>query len=234
MASQWIKAGDSINLITKKFDSHRLFIGRRRINFDHVAADTETSAREIHVVALVEHVDEPSEHSFTGRVLSPLYRQQHPFVILGRGDAVDAGNTGYHDNVAPAEKRTRGRQTQALDLFVNGGVLFDVSIGTGDVGFRLVVIEVADEVLDRVARETLFELRVKLRGQRFVVRNDQGRPIDLPNDIRHCECLAGAGHAKQSLMPIAHLERLRQFGNRLPLVAPRSIIGFQLKRHPII
>ena len=97
-------------------------------------------------------------------MLSPLYRQQHPFVILGRGDAVDAGNTGYYDNVAPAEKRARRGETQALDLFDDGGVLFDVGIGAGDVGFRLVIIEVADEVLDRVAREKLFELRVKLRG----------------------------------------------------------------------
>ena len=53
-----------IDLVAEKLDADRFFIGCRRINFDHVAAHAESSAREIHVVALVEHVDQPAEHGF--------------------------------------------------------------------------------------------------------------------------------------------------------------------------
>ena len=72
---------------------------------------------------------------------------------------------------------------QALDLFVNRRILLDVGVGARDVGLRLVVIEVADEILDRVAREELFELRVKLRRERLVVRNDERRPVEFADDI---------------------------------------------------
>ena len=118
-----------------------------------------------------------------------------------------------------------------LDLFVNGRILLDVGVGARDVGFRLVVIEVADEIFDRVAWEELFELGVKLRRQRLVVRDDERRPVELADDVGDRECLARAGHAEQRLMPIPGLERFDQLGDRLPLVAPRFVIGFELKRH---
>ena len=56
-----------------------------------------------------------------------------------------------------------------VDLFVDGGVFLDVHVGLGDVGLRLVVIVVADEVLHRVVREELLELAVELGRQGLVV-----------------------------------------------------------------
>jgi hypothetical protein len=67
---------------------------------------------------------------------------------------------------------------QPVDLVVAGRVLLDVRIGPGEVGLRLEVVVVADEVLDRVVREELLELLVELRGQRLVVRHDEGRLLD--------------------------------------------------------
>ena len=49
----------------------------------------------------------------------------------------------------------------------------------GQVRLGLVVVEVADEVLDRVLREELAELGVELRGERLVVGEDQRRPVGL-------------------------------------------------------
>ena len=80
----------------------------------------------------------------------------------------------------------------------------------------------------------LFELGVKLRGERLVVRNDERRPIELADDIGHRECLSRTGHAEQRLMAIARLDRLDQLRDRLPLVAPRLVVRFELKRHPTI
>ena len=45
------------------------------------------------------------------------------------------------------------------------------------------------------------------------------------------EGLARTGHAEQRLMAIAGLDRLEQLGDRLPLVAARFVIRFELKRH---
>ena len=145
-----------------------------------------------------------------------------------------------HDTLATTmtsrrrKQRARRRQSQALDLFINGRILFDVGVGARDVGLRLVVIEIADEILDRIAREELFELGVKLRRQRLVVRDDQRRPVDLADHIRDRERFPRTGHAEQRLMPISGLDRFHQLRDRLRLVAPRFVIRFELKRHPII
>ena len=54
------------------------------------------------------------------------------------------------DAVAPLEQRPRGRQAQLVQLVVDRRFFLDVGVGGGNVGFRLVVVVVADEVLDRV------------------------------------------------------------------------------------
>ena len=56
-------------------------------------------------------------------------------------------------------------------------VLLDVRVRPRQVRLGLVVVEVADEVLDRVVREELAELRVELRGERLVVGQDQRRLV---------------------------------------------------------
>ena len=56
-------------------------------------------------------------------------------------------------------------------------ILLDIGVGARDIGFRLVVIVIADEILDRVLREELLELAVELRRQRLVGRQDQGRAL---------------------------------------------------------
>ena len=62
-----------------------------------------------------------------------------------------------------------GGVAQLVDLLVDVGVLFDVGVGAGDVGLRLVVVVVADEVLDGVLGEELLELAVELGGEGLVV-----------------------------------------------------------------
>jgi hypothetical protein len=50
--------------------------------------------------------------------------------------------------------------TQPVDLFVDLAVFFDIGITAGNVGFRLVVVEVAYKVMDSVVREKVLELGV--------------------------------------------------------------------------
>ena len=50
----------------------------------------------------------------------------------------------------PRQQRLGRGMAQPLDLIVDRAVLFDVGVGRGHVRFGLVVVEVRDEVLDRV------------------------------------------------------------------------------------
>ena len=76
------------------------------------------------------------------------------------------------------EQGAGGGVAQAVDVLVDGGVLLDVGVGLGDVGLGLVVVVVADEVLDRVVGEEVLELAVELGGQGLVVGDDQGGPVE--------------------------------------------------------
>ena len=62
-------------------------------------------------------------------------------------------------------------------------VFFDVDVALRDVGFGLVVVVIADEIVDGVAREEAAELLVELGGQRLVVGQHQRRLAELGDDV---------------------------------------------------
>ena len=62
---------------------------------------------------------------------------------------------------------------QTVYVLVDLGVLLDKGVRARDVGLGLVVVVVADEVLDGVVGEELGELAGELRGERLVVRDDE-------------------------------------------------------------
>ena len=117
--------------------------------------------------------------------------------------------------VAPLEQRPRRRVAQPVDLVVARRVLLDVRVGARQVRLGLVVVEVRDEVLDRVLGEELAELAVQLRGERLVVGQDERRPLgglDGPGDRRG---LARAGRAEQRLVAKPLGQAVGQAGDRL-------------------
>src|SRR6185503_1362452 len=118
---------------------------------------------------------------------------------------------------------------QAVDLVVDRGVLLDVEVLRRDVGLRLVVVVVGDEVLDRVVGEELAELVAELRRKGLVVRDHQARALHLGDRRRHREGLAGAGRAQQGLEAFALAQALGQAGDRLRLVRRRGVGGVQLE-----
>src|SRR5215831_20760002 len=77
---QRIEPADRVNFVAEKLQPDSFLVGTRWINLDHVAAHTEPSASEIDVVAVVKHVDQTSEHSFSADALAPFDREQHLFV----------------------------------------------------------------------------------------------------------------------------------------------------------
>src|SRR3954454_25119842 len=94
----------------------------------------------------------------------------------------------------------RGRVSQPVDLVVARRVLLDVGVAPRQVRLGLVVVEVADEVLDRVLGEELAELRIELGGERLVVGEDEGRLAMGLDRFRDAVRLARAGRSQQRLV----------------------------------
>ena len=118
---------------------------------------------------------------------------------------------------------------QAVDLVVDSAVLFNIGIGAGNVGLRLVVVVVADEVLHRIVGEKRAELGTQLCRQRFVVRQHQRGAVALGNDVGHGKGFAAAGHAQQGLAAVAPLNALYQLLNGLGLVTRGGIVGDEME-----
>jgi hypothetical protein len=83
----------------------------------------------------------------------------------------------------------------------------------------LVVVVVGDEVLDGVVGEEGLELVVELGGQGLVVCEDEGRTVELLDDLGHREGLAGAGDAEEDLVFFAGVEAGDKLADGSGLVA---------------
>ena len=153
-----------LDLVAEQLDAQRrLVVGR--VDLDRVAPDPELAPGEVHVVALVLHVDELAEERPLVDLLAGAQDDEVVLVLLGRAEAVDAGDRGDDDDVPPGQQRRGGRVAEALDLVVHRRVLLDVRVARGHVRLGLVVVVVGDEVLDPVVREEGAELAGQLGGQ---------------------------------------------------------------------
>ena len=85
-------------------------------------------------------------------------------------------------------------------MFVYGGILLYIGIGLRHISFRLIVIVVADEILNRVMGKKGFELAVKLRGEGFVGSDNKGWFLDSRYHIGNSKGLSGPRYANQNLV----------------------------------
>ncbi len=82
--------------------------------------------------------------------LAGLHRECHRGIGFDIADAVDAGDGGDDDHIVAFQERARRRMAHAVDLLVDRGFLLDIGVGARHIGFRLVVIVIGDEILDRI------------------------------------------------------------------------------------
>ena len=172
-------------------------------DLERLPLDAEVAARDRRVVARVLDRDELAQELVAVDVVAGAQQLHVALVDVGRAQAVDAGHRRDDDHVAAREHRCGGGMAQAVDLRVDRGVLLDVEVARGDVGLRLVVVVVGDEVLDRVVGEVGPELVAELRRERLVVRDDERRPLDRLDRAGHRHRLAGAGRAQQRRETVA-------------------------------
>ncbi len=112
---------------------------------------------------------------------------------------------------------------ELFNFFIDGAVLFNIGIRSGNVGFRLVIIILGYKIFHGVFRKKLLELRAKLCRQGFVMCQHQRRSVDIGNDVCHGERFAGTRHAEQHLFLQSAVDSVGQFGDCLRLVAGRLI-----------
>ena len=234
-ARQRIELDDRLDLVAEEADAPGAVLVVGGEHLDRVAAHAEQAAREIAGLhALVLQRDEVLDELALVDLVAELQREGHRGIGLDRADAVDAGDGGDDDDVVALEQRPRRRVAHAVDLLVDVGFLLDIGVGARDVGLRLVIVVVGDEILDRVVGKEAPELAVELRGERLVGREDQRRALGRLDHLGHGEGLARAGDAEQHLVALVGAHALDQFLDRLRLVALRLEFGDDAKAPPAL
>ena len=215
---------DLFDLVAEERDAVRSLLVRW-LDLDDVALHAKTTTPQHRVVANVLRVDQLAQHQVAVLLLPPL-EDDHPLPpLLRRAESVDAGDGRHHHDVAPGEEGGGGGKPQPRDVVVLRRVFLDVEVGLRNVGLRLVVVVVRDEVLHRVVRKELAELVAELGCQRLVVCDHERRSPDLLDRPGHRRRLARARRADQGLVAIAGLEAFGQRADGSRLVAGRAVGG---------
>jgi len=118
---------------------------------------------------------------------------------------------------------------QALELLVYVAVLFDEKILPGDVSLGLIIIVVADEILDVILRKKAFKFTIKLCRERFVMRHYESRNSEALDDICHGKSFARARNSEKSLVFVAALKALDDAFDRFFLILARGEFALDFK-----
>ena len=99
----------------------------------------------------------------------------------------------------------------------------------GNIGFRLVVVIIGNEILNRIIGEEFTELRAKLRCKGLVMSQHQCGAVGFGDDVRHGEGLAAAGNTQKHLFIQSGFQSGRQKLDGLRLIAGGTVVGYKLK-----
>ena len=154
---------------------------------------------------------------------------RHVRIFLRFTETVNAGNRGDDDDIITLVQGSHRRAAQLIDLVIDIRILLDVGIRRREIRLRLIIIIVGNEILDRIFREELLHLGIKLCRQGLVMRDDQRRLLQSLDDICHRKGLAGAGNTEQGLELISLLEAERQLFDGLRLITGRCIVRMKLE-----
>ncbi len=218
-----INLPDAVDFIPEKFDADCVFTGLNRKDLHYVAPNSEFVADKIHVIAFILDFDQLFQQFVSALFHAGAQGNHHSPVVNRIAQAVNAGNAGNDNHIAPLRKGRCGRVPQLVDFVIDGGIFLNIGIRRGNIGFRLIIVIIADKILYGVFREKLPEFRTKLGRQRFIVGQNQCGPVDLCDNVGHGECFSGTGYPQKGLLPVAVPETLHQLKDRFRLVAGRLI-----------
>ena len=129
-------------------------------NLQRITTHAKGAAKKRLIVAFILLGDQISDDLTLVVVFAHLQVLGHCAVGFDRANAVNTRHRSDDDHVVPFEQRAGGRVPHPVDLLVNLAFFFDVCVRAGDVGFGLVVVVVADEILHSVVWKKAFEFAV--------------------------------------------------------------------------
>ena len=223
-AGDGIDLRNAVDLITEELHADGFAGPVGGVDLHRIAADAEVISDKVQIVALIADLDELFDQLIPFPLLTGTEGDDHIFIVDGVTQTVDAGHGSHHDDIPPLKEGGGGAVAQALDLIVDGGVLFDIGVRVGDVGFRLIVIVVTNEIFHGIVGEDLAEFGAELRREGLVMRQHQCGAVGGGDDISHGIGLAGTGDTQQNLLLQAHIETVYQLADGLRLIA-RGLIG---------
>ena len=204
-----VQQADAFDGVAKKLHAgHDFFIFR--LNVNDVALHPKRAALQRKVVAGELHLDQPRHDVVHRKVLSDFKSHHAVGIDIRRSQTIDAADRSDDDYIPPLQQGLGGRVAKPLDLLVAAAVFFNIKVSARHIGFRLIVVVVADKVFHRVFGEERPKLLAKLRGQRLVVRDDERGPLGGLDDARHGERLSRARGAEHRLKPKSAVQPLHQ------------------------
>ena len=187
---QGIDLRHTVDLVAEELHPDRLIRGVGGEDFHRIAPHTELVAGEGHVVPIVLDVHQMGDQFLPGHRHTGAEGGDLRLIFLRRAERIDAGHAGHHDHVTPLEQGTGGAVAKLIDLLIDQSVLFNIHILAGDVGLRLVVIVIGNEVFHRILGEKFPQFRAQLGGQGFVMRQHQGGTVQPGDHVGHGKGLA--------------------------------------------
>ena len=142
----------SLNPIPTEPYSERI-ISARHPYVKNLAPETDVTSGNLTGCPPILQIDKASDDFLGVCILANVKPEVILLEYLWRVEAVDRGDGSYRDDIRPRNQRGYCREPLLFDAFVHLELLVNVQVSTGDVSLWLVVVVVADEVLNRVFRE---------------------------------------------------------------------------------
>ena len=219
-----VDEGDAVHFVPEELDAGGI-IGPSQEDVNSVSAYAETAALKICFRPVVQCIHDFVQQTGHGH-LFPLTDCNRLVVEVVRiaysVQAADGGN--HYDVPASAHKGRCCADPELVDFIVDTQVFLNIGIRRGDVGFRLVIVVVGDEILYGIVREKGLELSVQLGRQGFVVAQDEGGTLQLLDHISHGKSLSRPRDAQKGYIMYPLLDCFAQSINGFGLVAGRLIV----------
>ena len=222
---QRLHLGDPVNLISEKFDADQIVSALCRVHFHYISPDTESCTLDIHIITVVLNVDQLPEHFIPVLHHSGAQRYDQILIFVRASQSIDTGHAGHHHDIPAFRQGCCRRQTQLIDLIIDGRILGNIGIRRRYIRLRLIIIVIGDKIFHCVLWEKFLHFPVKLSRQCFVMRNDQCWLVQRLDHIRHGKGLTRTGDTQEGLELIALPETFYQFRDCLRLITGRLIFG---------
>ena len=117
---QNIEFYDSINLISKKFNSHRILKSRNRNDFQYISFYPKSSPFKIQFITNILNIDQVINHLISVFDHTRTQGNHHLRIAFLITNSINAGNTGYNDNILSLNQSCRSTMAKFIDLIIDG------------------------------------------------------------------------------------------------------------------